>query len=57
MVWWRVSFIGSTSHYFCEKGIKAEAKVYQKDPLESVVKQLSNPLIDNNNKIYNNILK
>jgi hypothetical protein len=29
MVWWGVSYEGVTEPYFCEKGIKTSAQVYQ----------------------------
>ncbi|TLO71586.1 hypothetical protein FEG37_18500, partial [Acinetobacter baumannii] len=34
MVWWGISYEGVTEPYFCEKGIKTSAQVYQDTILE-----------------------
>jgi transposase len=41
MVWWGVSYEAVTEPYFCEKGIKTSAQVYQDTILEKVVKPLN----------------
>ena len=44
MVWWGVSFDGTTKLHFCNQGVKTRAKNYQEDILEKVVKPLSDTL-------------
>ncbi|XP_026325277.1 uncharacterized protein LOC113234191 [Hyposmocoma kahamanoa] len=47
MVWWGVSYEGVTEPYFCEKGIKTSAQVYQDTILEKVVKPLNITMFNN----------
>lgn len=47
MVWWGISYEGVTEPYFCEKGIKTSAQVYQDTILEKVVKPLNNTMFNN----------
>lgn len=47
MVWWGVSYDGVTEAFFCEKGVKTSAKVYQEGILEEVVKPLNTSLFNN----------
>ena len=49
MVWWGVSYEGTTELHFCEKGVKTSAKVYQETVLERLVKNLNNTLFHGQN--------
>lgn len=44
MVWWGVSYEGTTKIHFCQQGVKTRANNYQEDILEHVVKPLSDTL-------------
>lgn len=44
MVWWGVSYSGATSLHFCESGVKTNARNYQTDILEPVVRHLGTTL-------------
>lgn len=47
MVWQGVSYDGTSESYFCEKGAKISAKVYQGNILEPIVKPLNVTLFKN----------
>ena len=47
MVWWGVSFNGTTQLHFCEQGVKTSAHVYQTTVLEPIVKPLNTTMFPN----------
>ena len=47
MVWWGVSYSGTTQLHFCEKGVKTSARVCESTVLEPIVKNLSGTLFQN----------
>lgn len=52
MVWWGVSYNGTTELYFCQQGVKTKAKNYQEDILEKVVKPLNSTMFNNEHWIF-----
>ena len=47
MMWWGVSFNGTTQLYFCEEGVKTSAHVNQITVLEPIVKPLNTTMFPN----------
>ncbi len=47
MVWWGVSYNGTTKLHFCEKGVKTSAKIYQDTVSEPILRYMGNTLFRN----------
>lgn len=47
MVWFGVSYLGQSEVFFCEKGVKTSAIVYQNTVLTNIVEPLSHTMFEN----------
>jgi hypothetical protein len=52
MVWWGVSYEGVSELHFCAQGVKTNAKSYQDDILEKVVKPLNDTMFNSRHWIF-----
>ena len=52
VVWWGISYDGTTKLHFCEQGVKTKAKNYQEDILEKVVKPLNDTLFNGQHWVF-----
>lgn len=52
MVWLGVSYLGPTEVFFCEKGVKTSALVYQNTVLTNIVEPLSQTMFENRHWIF-----
>lgn len=52
MVWLGVSYFGVTELYFCEKGVKTSAAVYQNTVLKDFVEPVTRTIFDNRHWVF-----